>query len=150
MTVIEEGYFWQVLGAHKYMGTHEQKKVALSKSNVLLGQGQIGLKLNFGFVVLFERWFTMKPLINICLGYRQNNHYEHLWDIEEGGIRHKIDYFTIFQEILNSQVHLNRITGSRVPVILLNGWILPIGGASAVVGLQSTATLSRFYDNMVI
>jgi hypothetical protein len=27
------------------------------------------------------------------------------------------------------------ITGSRVTVILLNGWILPIGGSSAVDGL---------------
>ena len=79
----------------------------------------------------------MKPLINICLGYRQKNHYEHLWDIEDGAISHKIDYVTILYKILNCQVHLNRITGSRVPVILLNGWILPIGGASAVEGLRS-------------
>ena len=27
-----------------------------------------------------------------------------------------------------------RITGSRVKVILMNGWILPIGGASEVEG----------------
>ena len=29
-------------------------------------------------------------------------------------------------------------TGSRVTAILLNGWILPIGGALAVEGLLST------------
>ena len=34
-------------------------------------------------------------------------------------------------------MHPNRITGSRVKVILLNGWIWPIGGASLVEGLQS-------------
>ena len=74
----------------------------------------------------------MKPLINICLGYRRKNHYKHLWDIEDGAISHTIDYVTIFQEILNLQVHLDRITGSRVPAIL------SIGGPSAVEGLRST------------
>ena len=33
--------------------------------------------------------------------------------------------------ILNPEGHLNRITGSKVKVILLNWWILPIGGASS-------------------
>ena len=47
-----------------------------------------------------------------------------------------IDYATIFKEILNPEWHLNCITGSKVTVILLNGWILPIGGASAVKGLR--------------
>ena len=36
----------------------------------------------------------------------------------------KIDYVT--------NQNLNRITGSRVMAILLNGWILPIGRASPV------------------
>ena len=44
----------------------------------------------------------------------------------------------IFLEILNPEGHQNRITGSRVTAILLNGWMLPIGGASVVGGLQST------------
>ena len=44
---------------------------------------------------------------------------------------HKIDYVTVFKEILNPKGHLNRITGSKVTAILLNGWILPIGGASS-------------------
>ena len=51
-----------------------------------------------------------------------------------------------FLEILNLEGHLNCITGSRVTAIFLNGWILPIGGASAVEGLLSTGpTLSSFY-----
>ena len=41
-----------------------------------------------------------------------------------------------FFEDSNLEGHLNFITGSRVTA--LNGWILPIGGASAVEGLQST------------
>ena len=44
---------------------------------------------------------------------------------EDGAFSHKIDGIT------------NRITGSRVTAILLNGWILPIGGASLLEGLRS-------------
>ena len=40
-------------------------------------------------------------------------------------------------KILNLEVHPNCITGSKVKAILLNGWILPTGGASAMEGLQS-------------
>ena len=49
----------------------------------------------------------------------------------------KIDYVTIFLEILNLEGHPNYITGSLlVTAIFLNGWILPAGGASAVEGLR--------------
>ena len=41
-----------------------------------------------------------------------------------------------FLKVLNLQRHPNCITGSKVAAILLNGWILPIGGASAVKGLR--------------
>ena len=51
--------------------------------------------------------------------------------VEDGAFSHKIDYVAI----INLKGHQNRITGSRVTVILLNGWILPINGASAVEGL---------------
>ena len=47
---------------------------------------------------------------------------------------HKIEFF--FQEILNLEGHPNRITGSRFTAIWLNGWILPIGGATLVEGLR--------------
>ena len=40
------------------------------------------------------------------------------------------------KEILNLEGHQNRITGSRVTTIFVNVWILPIGGASKVEGLQ--------------
>ena len=55
--------------------------------------------------------------------------------IEDFAFIHKIDYITILQEILNLKGHPNRITGSKVTTILLNGLILPICGASAVKGL---------------
>ena len=47
---------------------------------------------------------------------------------EDVAFSHKIDYVTIVNENINLERHPNRITGSRVTVILLNGWILPISG----------------------
>ena len=58
--------------------------------------------------------------------------------VGDGAFSHKIDYVAIFLKILNLEGHLNRITSSRVTAIMLNGWILPIGGASALEGLLST------------
>ena len=49
----------------------------------------------------------------------------HALKVGDGAFSHKIG-------------HLNRITGLRITAILLNGWILPIGVASAVEGLLST------------
>ena len=49
-----------------------------------------------------------------------------------------INYVIGIKTFLNPEGHQNRITGSKVTAILLKGWILPIGGASAVEGLQST------------
>ena len=46
--------------------------------------------------------------------------------VEDGAFSHKIDYVII----LNLEGHPNRIPGSKVTAILLNDWILPIGGAS--------------------
>ena len=59
--------------------------------------------------------------------------------VEDGAFSNKIDYVAIDLEILNFEGHHihNRITGSRVTAILLNGWILSIDGASAVEGLQN-------------
>ena len=51
--------------------------------------------------------------------------------VGDGAFSHKIDYVTIFLEILNLEGHQNHITGSKVMVILLNVRILPIGGASS-------------------
>ena len=49
--------------------------------------------------------------------------------VEDGAFSKTIDNVTIFKEILNLEGHTNCITGSRVAAILLNGWILSIGGA---------------------
>ena len=47
--------------------------------------------------------------------------------VGNGALSHKIDYITIFLEILNLEGHQNRNTGSRVTAILLNASIFPIG-----------------------
>ena len=53
----------------------------------------------------------------------------------EDAFSHKIDYVKIFKEILSLKAHPNCFTSSKVTAILLNWWLLPIGGASAVKGL---------------
>ena len=57
--------------------------------------------------------------------------------IEDGAFSHKVDSVTIYYEILNLKGHPNHITGTRVTAIFLNGWILPIGGASVMDSLRS-------------
>ena len=58
---------------------------------------------------------------------------------------HKIDYVILIKTFLNPG-HQNPISGSKVTTILLKGWILPIGGASAGEGLpcslRSTLVIS--------
>ena len=58
--------------------------------------------------------------------------------VDDGAFSHKIDYDTTFKKILNLEGHPNRITGTKVTAILLNGWILPIGGVSVVEALLIT------------
>ena len=55
--------------------------------------------------------------------------------VKDGAFSHKIDYFTIFQEILNLEEQAQHTIGSRLNTILLNGLIWPIGRDSAVEGL---------------
>ena len=50
--------------------------------------------------------------------------------VEDGAFSPLIDYVTIFKEIFNLEGHPNCITGLKVMVIFLNGWILPIGGVA--------------------
>ena len=45
---------------------------------------------------------------------------------------------SMINNFLDLEGHQNPIIGSKVTAILLKGWILPIGGASAVEGLRST------------
>ena len=51
--------------------------------------------------------------------------------VGNGAFSHKKDYVQKCLEILNLKGRQNCITGSRVTVILLNGWILPIGGVAS-------------------
>ena len=47
--------------------------------------------------------------------------------VGNGALSHKVDYITIFDEILNLKEHQTHTTGSRVTAILLNAWVFPIG-----------------------
>ena len=61
----------------------------------------------------------------------------HALTVEDCVFSHKIDNVTVFSNSLNHKGHQNRIHGSRVKGILLNAWILPLCGATAVEGLKS-------------
>ena len=50
------------------------------------------------------------------------------------------------KEIPNIIGHPNHIFGARVTAVLLNGWNMPIGGASAAEGLRATATPSSLLN----
>ena len=66
----------------------------------------------------------------------------HAQTIRDSSSSYKTDYVIVIKNFLNPKGHQNPISGSIVTAILLKGWILPIGGASAVEGLRSTG-LSR-------
>ena len=55
----------------------------------------------------------------------------HALKVADSAYSHEIDYVTIFEEILNPEGHPICTYGSKVTAILLNGWILPIVGASS-------------------
>ena len=77
----------------------------------------------------------------------------HALTVADGVFSHKIDYITIFPEILIPQGHQNRIIGSKVTAILLNGWILSIGGASSgrvcACSLRSRLVSHKFPNYMI-
>ena len=50
--------------------------------------------------------------------------------VGDGAFSHKIDCNRTILEILNLKGHLNRNIGSKVTAILLNRWVLPIGGVA--------------------
>ena len=62
----------------------------------------------------------------------------HAQTVRDTSSSYKIDYAIGIRTFLNPEGHPNPITGSKVTAILLKGWILPIGGISAVEGLRST------------
>ena len=50
--------------------------------------------------------------------------------VKDGAFSNKIDYVKICKEILNCEVYLNCLIGSKVTAILVNKGVLPSGGAS--------------------
>ena len=62
----------------------------------------------------------------------------HAQTVKDSSSSYKIDYVIVIKNFLYPEGHKNPISDSKVTAILLKGWILPIGGASAVEGLRST------------
>ena len=60
-----------------------------------------------------------------------------LWRRHAQMVRDSSFYVIGIKTFLNLEGHHNRITGSKVTANLLKGWILSIGGASALEGLRS-------------
>ena len=77
----------------------------------------------------------------------------HAQTVAIGAFSHKIDYVTIFKEILNPERHPNRITGSKVMAILLNGGFCPLvelhREGSAPAACAAGLFLSHFYTLFV-
>ena len=61
---------------------------------------------------------------------------------------YKIDYVIVIKNYLNPEGHQNPISGSKVTAILLKGWILPIGGASAGEGLPCSLRSRLVYNRL--
>ena len=66
----------------------------------------------------------------------------HAQTVRDSSSSYKIDKVRVITHFLNPKRHQNPINGSTVTAILLKGWILPMGGASAMEGLRSMG-LSR-------
>ena len=64
-----------------------------------------------------------------------------------------MDYVIVINTFLNPEGHQNLTNVSKVTGILLKGWILPVGGASAVKSLQSMPSFtvhSTIFSNFVV
>ena len=51
--------------------------------------------------------------------------------VEDSAFSHEIWWGRKLLEILNFKGHHSYIIGSKVTVILLNGWVLPVGGVAS-------------------
>ena len=56
--------------------------------------------------------------------------------VNNGASSHKTNYIDIVSEILSLEGHRNLSIGLKVTAILMNGWILPTGGACIGKGLR--------------
>ena len=78
----------------------------------------------------------------------------HAQTVAIGAFSYKIDYVIIFKEILNPEGHSNRITGSKVTAILLNGGFCPLvelhreGSAPAACAAGLFNTNAYFFNEL--
>ena len=71
--------------------------------------------------------------------------HRHSKTVRDRSSSYKIYYVIGIQNFLNPKGHQNSISGSKFTIILLKGWILPIGGVASgdplVQNLQDTVNL---------
>ena len=84
--------------------------------------------MNTSVTYLFT-YSLIHPLVPTALQRR------HAQAVRDRSSSYKIDYVIVIKNFLNPEEHQNPISGSKVTAFLLKGWILPIGGPSAVEGL---------------
>ena len=94
-------------------------------------QGLLNKHLRHWFIHSFIDWVS-EPFPPRALRRR------HAQTVRDCSSSYKIEYVIVIKTFLNPEGYQNRISGLKVTVILLKGWILPIGEYSAVEGLRST------------
>ena len=116
-----KGWIWPLGEASAGEGLHLQPAQQACFSRPGRSQGLLYKHLRHWFIdSLIQSWFV-KISLRRC----------HALTVADGAFSHKINYITIFKEILNPKRHPNRTTGSKGTAILLNEWNFPIGGASS-------------------
>ena len=68
----------------------------------------------------------------------------HARTVKDCASSHKIDYVNIFSKIVNLDGHQNRFIGSKVTAILVNGGILPNGGAASEGSAPAACAVGLF------
>ena len=107
----------------------------LSASALLADLGEArGCSINSLVIISFIHSF----INSVSLFLPQLNGARHAQTVRDSSSSYKIDYVIVIKSFLNPEGHQHPINGSKVTAILLKGWILPVGGASAVDGLRST------------
>ena len=121
------GVMYHILLKHLKKKIHVYVNLPIYRLDFLADQGKARDCSTNNFVI---NWFIdslICPLVKLSLRRR------HAQMVKNGASSHKTNFI---DKIINLEGHLNHCSGSKVTaIILLKGWILPIGGASAGEGL---------------
>ena len=88
------------------------------------GKARAALQTHLSLINSLTDWLS-HHFVKISLRRR------HAQTVKNDASSHKTNYIDILSKILNLEGHQNCCIGPKVTAILLNGWILPNGGASS-------------------